>query len=198
MVDAVAGIVLLNPPIFRMSCSLPRLWMNDPEHRNNNALKNECVDMCRNANIGWFSPIIVIINPNWLVVDRAMIFLISCCVIAEAAANIVVSEPIIRHAVSAVLLFCITGCRRIRRNTPATTIVLECSSADTGVGPSMAAGNHGCSPNWADFPIAAAMRPMSGIILIVSCCVNISCMFIDVDPIIHAVVIMRPISPIRL
>lgn len=27
------------------------------------------------------------------------------------------------------------------RNTPATTIVLECSNADTGVGPSIAEGN---------------------------------------------------------
>lgn len=33
------------------------------------------------------------------------------------------------------------------RNTPATTIVLECSSADTGVGPSIAEGSQGCSPN---------------------------------------------------
>lgn len=33
------------------------------------------------------------------------------------------------------------------RNTPATTIVLECSNADTGVGPSIAEGNQGCSPN---------------------------------------------------
>lgn len=30
---------------------------------------------------------------------------------------------------------------------PATTIVLECSRAETGVGPSIAEGSHGCSPN---------------------------------------------------
>lgn len=30
---------------------------------------------------------------------------------------------------------------------PATTIVLECSRADTGVGPSMAEGSQGCRPN---------------------------------------------------
>jgi len=54
-----------------------------------------------------------------------MIFLMSCCVIAEVAANIVVSAPIIRQEVIIVLLFCMIGCKRIRRNTPATTIVLE-------------------------------------------------------------------------
>lgn len=45
---------------------------------------------------------------------------------------------------------------------PATTIVLECNRAETGVGPSMAEGSHGCSPNWADFPVAASSKPASG------------------------------------
>lgn len=72
-----------------------------------------------------------------------MIFLISCCVIAAAAANMVVVAPRIRQMVIASSFFCIIGCRRISRNTPATTIVLEWSRADTGVGPSMAAGSHG-------------------------------------------------------
>lgn len=48
---------------------------------------------------------------------------------------------------------------RMRRKTPATTIVELCSSAETGVGPSMAEGSHGCKPNWADFPAAAKRHP---------------------------------------
>lgn len=48
------------------------------------------------------------------------------------------------------------------RKMPATTIVLECSRAETGVGPSMAEGSHGCNPNWADFPVAASSSPISG------------------------------------
>lgn len=40
--------------------------------------------------------------------------------------------------------------------------MLEWSRADTGVGPSIAAGSHGCSPNWADLPVAARMRPKRG------------------------------------
>ncbi len=45
----VNGRALNNPPIFRMSCSLFRLWMMEPEHRNSMALKKACVQMCRNA-----------------------------------------------------------------------------------------------------------------------------------------------------
>lgn len=54
-----------------------------------------------------------------------------------------------RHRVRdcASLLFSISGWNRISKKTPATTIVLECNRADTGVGPSMAEGSHGWSPN---------------------------------------------------
>lgn len=45
----VKGRALNSPPIFRMSCSLFRLWMMEPEHRNSIALKKACVQMCRNA-----------------------------------------------------------------------------------------------------------------------------------------------------
>lgn len=45
---------------------------------------------------------------------------------------------------------------------PATTIVLECSKAETGVGPSIADGSQGCKPNWADFPVAAMTSARRG------------------------------------
>lgn len=84
-----------------------------------------------------------IIRPSWLEVENAMIFLISFCVRAQIAVNRVVIAPRQRQAVSAVVFVCSRGWRRISRNTPATTIVLECSKAETGVGPSMAAGSQG-------------------------------------------------------
>ncbi|EPJ23752.1 hypothetical protein CP09DC77_1207 [Chlamydia psittaci 09DC77] len=46
------GIVLNRPPIFRMSCSLFRLWMMDPEHIKSIALKKAWVQICRNAKYG--------------------------------------------------------------------------------------------------------------------------------------------------
>lgn len=57
--------------------------------------------------------------------------------------NNVVRAP--RHSiiVRIVLLFEVSGWNRIIRKIPATTIVLECNRAETGVGPSMADGSHG-------------------------------------------------------
>lgn len=108
------------------------------------------------------SPIVTIIRPSWLEVEKAIIFLMSFWVRAHVAANSVDRAPRHKHRVRAVWLLLNRGWVRMRRKIPATTIVLECSSADTGVGPSMAAGSHGCRPNWADFPVAARMRPRSG------------------------------------
>lgn len=67
--DEVVGSVFLSPPIFRMSCSLSRLWIIVPAQRNSIALKNACVEMCMNASSGCFSPMEVIIRPSWLVVE---------------------------------------------------------------------------------------------------------------------------------
>lgn len=86
----------------------------------------------------------------------------SFCVRAQRAVNSVVSAPRQRQIVKAVLLFCKIGCSRIRRKMPATTIVLECNRAETGVGPSMAAGSQGWSPNCADLPAEARIRPKRG------------------------------------
>lgn len=62
---------------------------------------------------------------------------------AQVAVNSVVRAPRHRQVVRASWLFSIRGCRRINKKIPATTIVLECSRAETGVGPSIAEGSHG-------------------------------------------------------
>lgn len=160
--EVVVGSIFCSPPIFRMSCSPLRAWMMEPEHRNSMALKNAWVEMWRKASCGRFSPIVTIISPSWLEVEKAMIFLMSFWVRAQVAANSVERAPRHRHRVRAVWLVLSMGCVRMSRKIPATTIVLEWSSADTGVGPSMAAGSHGCSPNWADLPVAARIRPSRG------------------------------------
>lgn len=79
--------------------------------------------------------------------EKATIFLISFCVTAQIAVNRVVNAPRHRQMVSASELFSSKGLMRINRKIPATTIVLECNRADTGVGPSMAEGSQGWSPN---------------------------------------------------
>ena len=52
----------------------------------------------------------------------------------------------------------IMGDDRIIKYTPAVTIVAAWIKAETGVGPSMASGNHVCNPNWADLPTAPTIK----------------------------------------
>ncbi len=105
-----------------------------------------------------------------------------------------------RHHVLNTLILEYSGLRRIRRNIPATTIVELWSKADTGVGPSIAAGSHGCNPNWADFPAAAINAPsrrMLSFVLILMASIS------ERDQDLNNVIVSeknnrRPISPIRL
>lgn len=69
--------------------------------------------------------------------------MISFWVSAQIAVNNVVRAPRHNIIVKIVLLFEVSGWNRIIRKIPATTIVLEWSRAETGVGPSMADGSHG-------------------------------------------------------
>jgi len=46
----------------------------------------------------------------------------------------------------------------ITKKIPAVTIVAACIKADTGVGPSIASGNHICKPNCADLPKAPSKK----------------------------------------
>jgi hypothetical protein len=72
-----------------------------------------------------------------------MIFLISFCVRVQMTVKRVVTAP--KHSVMdrASWLDCNRGWKWIRKKIPGTTIVLEWSRADTGVGLSTAEGSHG-------------------------------------------------------
>lgn len=141
-----------------------------------------------------------IMRPSWLEVENATIFLMSFWVRAHVAVNRVVRAPRQRQIESAVWLFSMRGLRRISRKIPATTIVLECSRAETGVGPSIAEGSHGWSPNWADLPVAARISPSRGTVrsrffdVANICCISQELRFVA----IHAMARISPISPTRL
>jgi hypothetical protein len=51
--------------------------INAPAPINRRALNRACVTMWKNVNIGRFRARLVIIIPNWLSVDRAIIFFMS-------------------------------------------------------------------------------------------------------------------------
>jgi hypothetical protein len=58
----------------------------------------------------------------------------------------VVIAPNHKQSTKTVLLYSIKGELRINRYTPAVTIVAAWIKAETGVGPSIAIGNHICNP----------------------------------------------------
>lgn len=66
------------------------MWIIVPAHRNNRALKRAWVIRWKNANRGAFMASLTIITPNWLSVERAIIFFMSHSVIAERPAISVV------------------------------------------------------------------------------------------------------------
>lgn len=142
---------------------------------------------------------VTIMRPSWLDVEKAIIFLISFWVRAQKAVNSVVMAPRQRQVERAVLFVVRMGCIRISRKMPATTIVLECSNAETGVGPSIAAGSHGWRPNWADFPVAARINPRSGssgveLVWVKICWSSHVFRFIDNQDMLR----ISPMSPMRL
>lgn len=81
----------------------------DPEHINNIALKKAWVQICRKAKCGSLIPIVTIIRPSWLEVEKATIFLISFWVRAQIAVKSVVMAPRHRIKVWIVGLFSIRG-----------------------------------------------------------------------------------------
>src|SRR5436190_20782807 len=83
----------------------------------------------------------------------------SGCAMAMSAAISAVVTPIQTTAVREDVTPLIapnekSGYTRATRNTPAATIVAAWINALTGVGPSIASGNHTCRGNWPDFPAA--------------------------------------------
>jgi hypothetical protein len=58
----------------------------------------------------------------------------------------VVIAPVHKQSINTVELYSIKGLQRINKYTPAVTIVAACINAETGVGPSIACGNHICNP----------------------------------------------------
>lgn len=83
-----------------------------------------------------------------------MTFLMSCWNKPIRELNTVVIAPTHRQDNNAVLLYSIKGELRISKYTPAVTIVAAWIKADTGVGPSIAIGNHTCNPICELFAIA--------------------------------------------
>lgn len=124
-----------------------------PAHKNNNALNRAWITKWKNANLYSPSAIANIIIPNWLSVDKAIIFLRSYSKFATSPdINIVNVETNNKKDLE---LKSNVFENRIRRYTPAVTRVDEWTRADTGVGAAIAAGSQAEKGIWALFVIAA-------------------------------------------
>ena len=88
--------------------------------------------------------------PNWLDVEYAITRFTSFWTKPEDAAKKAVKAPIKEMKAKIEGTNENIGDNLINKKTPAVTIVAACNNADTGVGPSIASGNHVCKPNWAD------------------------------------------------
>jgi len=90
------------------------------------------------------------IKPSWLVVENATTFFKSNQNVAKILENIEVKIPKIPKIKMKLKLY--IKDKSIDKVTPATTIVDECKSEDTGVGPSIAIGNHQLKTKREDLP----------------------------------------------
>src|SRR4029077_8962329 len=93
-------------------------------------------------------------KPNWEMVEYASTFLMSVCTTATVAAKKAVSAPVMAMTCDASGACMYRPDSRAIRYTPAVTIVAAWISAETGVGPAIASGNHTYRGICADLPVA--------------------------------------------
>src|SRR5215469_15247748 len=140
--------------------------------------------------------------PIWLTVDQASTRFRSSCAHPQMHPYSNVMAPTITTAVRAACVWLKIGADRAIRYTPAVTMVAAWMSADTGVGPSMASGNHACSGNWPDLPQAPSsnIKPSAAATPELACPMLANTPLNDVVPKyanIVKVAINRPTSPTR-
>ena len=90
----VHGIALRRPPISRMSCVCVA-WMITPAPRKSSDLKNAWVTRWKSAATGCPAPSATNMNPSWLIVEYARIFLMSYCTTASIPPSSAVVRPMI-------------------------------------------------------------------------------------------------------
>ena len=130
-------------------------WIIEPAQMKSKALNNACVIKWKKANLGRPTDKANIITPNWLKVDKAIIFFISHSVSAAIPAINIVKDAVKNKIVENIWKEARKEWKRINRNTPAVTKVEEWTKAETGVGAAIAAGNHLENGIWALLVIAA-------------------------------------------
>ena len=143
-------------------CMLEKFWrcsLNEiitPAPMNMFALNIACVSRWKKHRFAIPILSVVIIRPNCLMVDRAMVSFKSFFVMAHAAGMHMVIDPVIIRVVLKNENSERNLWNRIRIYTPAVTNVDEWTRADTGVGAAIAQVSHALNGIWALLVIAAS------------------------------------------
>lgn len=98
-VDIVRGIWLLRLPTARKSWEWWWMWIKVPAQIKSKALNNAWVNKWKKAKLGKPNPILLIITPNCLSVERAIIFFKSHSAIAFIPAMNIVNVALKRRRV---------------------------------------------------------------------------------------------------
>lgn len=157
VIETKNGIDVFKFPYDRKSWLWWWKWIRVPAVINRRALNRACVIKWKNAILGIFIARLYIIVPNWLNVDRAIIFFMSHSVRALSPAIQAVRAAENRRRNSKGTEFLIKLKKRIKIKIPAVTRVEEWTRAETGVGAAIAAGSQLIKGNWALFVIAAVI-----------------------------------------
>jgi len=154
----VIGIEGEESPINRRSWLWEAYKIILPAVINRRALNNAWVRRWNRVRAGTPKARLIIINPNWLNVERAITFFMSISFMADRPAISMVREAIIIKNKLKRWSWFRNGKNRIRRKIPPVTRVEECTKADTGVGASIAAGSQLENGIWALFVIPAIVK----------------------------------------
>jgi hypothetical protein len=144
-------LVLKNLKLLRKSWNLSILWIITPEIIKRAALNKAWHNRWKKQKNTkpWLRENIM--NPNWLKVEKAIIFFMSHSKLAQIPAiNIVVND----NTNNKLLIIKTTPLKRSKRKIPAVTKVEEWTKEETGVGAAIAAGSHEEKGIWALLVIA--------------------------------------------
>src|SRR6266700_7036722 len=141
------------------SCLVPSAVSHAPAPRNSRLLGAACATSCITPPRMPPAPAASTMNPTWAQVEAASNCLRSAWATATSPSASAVTAP--AQAVTGAPQPDATssGWVRSSRYAPAATMVAECSSAETGLGPSIARDSQKLNGNCADLPNAASTTP---------------------------------------
>ena len=141
------------------SCLVPSALNQAPAARNRRLLVAAWATNCVTPPTTPPTPAASTMKPTCALVEAASSCLRSVCAMATNPSASAVTTPTQATVGSPQADATSSGCNRNSRYAPAATMVAECSSAETGLGPCIARDSQKENGSWADLPRAATTIP---------------------------------------